>query len=151
MKRFLMLVAVAAVAGAMYVAASPASQQSRGPTAKQFNALKKQVATLSKSLKATKTEANAIGGFITTCLASALPVSEFGDAQGGTFGYWYTDTGTTGNVYTSALDTDGSSTPGGFLQIVDPSCVQGTTPLGHAQTRLGNGHLLARPERGLVK
>ena len=40
MKRFLMLVGVAVVAAAMYVAASPASQQSRGPTLKQFNALK---------------------------------------------------------------------------------------------------------------
>jgi hypothetical protein len=59
MTRFLMLVGVAAVAAAMYVAASPASQQSRGPTAKQFNALKKEVATLSKNLKATKTEADA--------------------------------------------------------------------------------------------
>jgi hypothetical protein len=149
MTRFLMLVGVAAVAAAMYVAASPASQQSRGPTAKQFNALKKEVATLSKSLKTTKTEADEIAGFLTTCLASALPVSEFGDAQGGTFGYKYTDNGTD-VINTSALDTDGSSTPGGFLQIVDPSCVQGT-PLGHAQTRLGNGHLFGRPERGLGK
>ena len=59
MKRFLMLVGVAAVAAAMYVAASPASQQSRGPTLKQFNALKKQVATLNKKLKAVTTEADA--------------------------------------------------------------------------------------------
>jgi len=51
MKRFLLLVGVAAVAAAMYVAASPASQQSKGPTLKQFNALKKQVATLNKTLK----------------------------------------------------------------------------------------------------
>ena len=39
MKRFLMLVGVAVVAAAMYVAASPASQQSKGATVKQFNAL----------------------------------------------------------------------------------------------------------------
>jgi hypothetical protein len=38
MKRFLLLVGVAVVAAAMYVAASPASQQSSGPTAKQFKA-----------------------------------------------------------------------------------------------------------------
>jgi hypothetical protein len=45
MKRLLMLVSVAVVAGTMYVAASSASQQATGPTAKQFNALKKQVAS----------------------------------------------------------------------------------------------------------
>jgi hypothetical protein len=44
MKRFLMLVGVAVVAAAMYVAASPASQQAKAPTEKQFLALKKQVA-----------------------------------------------------------------------------------------------------------
>ena len=44
MKRFLMFVGVAVVAAAMYVAASPASQQASGPTAKQFKALKAQVA-----------------------------------------------------------------------------------------------------------
>ena len=55
MKRFLMLVGVAVVAAAMYVAASPAIQQSKGPTAKQFKALKAQVASLSKTVKAVKT------------------------------------------------------------------------------------------------
>ena len=45
MKRFLMLVGVAAVAAAMYVAARRRVSSREGPTAKQFNALKKQVAT----------------------------------------------------------------------------------------------------------
>jgi hypothetical protein len=152
MKRFLMLVGVAAVAATMYVAASPASQQSRGPTARQFNALKKEVATLSKNLKATKTEADAVVSFIVGCLTStnagALPVSEFGDSQG-TFGYWYTDNGTD-YFNTTALDIDTSSTPGGFLQLVDPSCVTGT-PLGHAQLRMGTGRVQARSERSLGK
>ena len=152
MKRFLMLVGVAAVAAAMYVAASPASQQSRGPTARQFNALKKQVATLSKNLKATKTEADAVVSFIVGCLTStnagALPVSDFGDPQG-TFGYWYTDNGTD-YFNTTALDVDTSSTPGVFLQLVDPSCVTGT-PLGHAQRRMGTGRVQARSERSLGK
>ena len=68
MKRFLMLVAVAAVAGAMYVAASPASQQAKGPTLKQFNALKKQVATLSKQVKTiVKPEADAAVAIIGAC------------------------------------------------------------------------------------
>ena len=93
MKRFLMLVGVAAVAAAMYVAASPASQQSRGPTLKQFNALKKQVATLNKTLKAVKSEADAAVGIIGTCYLhqnsdgtvgfNFMPVSQFGNSSAG--------------------------------------------------------------------
>ena len=60
MKRFLMLVAVATVAGAMYVAAAPGSQQSRGPTARKFAALKRQVGGLTKTLKQVKTLAVAV-------------------------------------------------------------------------------------------
>ena len=70
MKRFMMLVGVAVVAAAMYVAASPASQQAGRPSAKQFAALKKQVASLSKTLKPVKAEANDADGFVRTCLIS---------------------------------------------------------------------------------
>jgi outer membrane murein-binding lipoprotein Lpp len=126
MKRFLMLVGVAVVAAAMYVAASPASQQASGPTAKQFKALKAQVTSLSKKLKSTKAEADAAVGFIATCLvdpsAGVWGVSEFGDGQAGTFGYWYTDDGTNYSNVT-ALDFDGSTNPQSFLQAVNPSCV----------------------------
>src|SRR3954471_23110777 len=94
MKRFLMLVAVAAIAGAMYVAASPASQQSRGPTLKQFNALKKQVATLSKEVKTVvKPEADAAVEIIGACYLKdngngtagflVMPVSQRGTNTGG--------------------------------------------------------------------
>ena len=83
MKRFLMLVGVAVVAAAMYVAAGSASQQSKGVSPKQFKALQKQVATLGKELKTVKTEATAAAGFISNCLASSnsgvLPINEFGD------------------------------------------------------------------------
>lgn len=75
MKRFLMLVGVAVVAAAMYVAASPASQQSKGPTAKQFNALKKQVTSLSKSLKA---DSALLKAFVKV----AVPINQFGDPDG---------------------------------------------------------------------
>ena len=92
MKRFLMLVEVAAVAGAMYVAASPASQQSSGPTAKPFKALKAQVATLSKNLKSTKLEADVALGIIADCYltvgtstanTNGLGVSQFGNSTTG--------------------------------------------------------------------
>src|ERR1700739_1083343 len=59
MKRFLMLLAVAAVAGAMYVAAAPGSAQHAGPSWKQYTALKKEFAALQKQVKTVKTEADA--------------------------------------------------------------------------------------------
>ena len=141
MKRFSMLVGVAVVAAAMYVAASPASQQASGPTAKQFNALKKQVATLSKKLKSTKSEADAAVGFIGGCFATnnagALPINQFGDPTGTpSSGYQYND-GTNPVFNTTALDVD-LSTPfqGIYVQAVDPSCVQ--SALRHRATRAGN-------------
>src|SRR3954447_18700505 len=143
MKRFLMLVAVAAVAAAMYVAASPASQQSSGVTAKQFKALKAQAANLSKSLKSTRAEADATVGFIANCFVSqgagVWGVREFGDASTtATFGYHYTD-GTAEQLVT-ALDFDGSTTPDAYLQAVDPACVH-TSGLRHLPTP-GSGRML---------
>ena len=91
MKRFLMLVGVAVVAAAMYVAASPASQQA-GPTAKQFAALKKQVAALSKKVKSTQTDVDTLAFAYVHC---SLP-SEIGVAQ------FTVGTG----VHTTALDLE---------------------------------------------
>lgn len=124
MKRFLMLLAIGVVASAMYVAASPASQQSRGPTARQFRALKKQVAKLSKTLKTVKSQAQYARDYVHDCLrstnAGAMPVSEFGDALNHTHGYQYFDG--TKTSYTTALDIDTSSTPGAYLQKVYRGC-----------------------------
>jgi len=68
MKRFLMVLAVAAVGAVTYVAAAPGSPQSAGPTARQFAALKKQVLTLQKQVKTAKNEAEAGLGLITLCI-----------------------------------------------------------------------------------
>jgi hypothetical protein len=148
MKRFLMLVGVAVVAAAMYVAASPASQQSKGPSAKQFKALQKQVKTLTKSLKTVKAEAADADGFVQTCMVSAnsgvLPINQFGDPNG-TFGYQYTATAGGTPTSTTALDVDGSSPfQGVYIQGVDPSCV--TAALRH-HTSSGTGRLTLRVER----
>src|SRR4051812_47105972 len=127
MKRFLMLVGVAAVAGAMYVAASPASQQSRGPTLKQFNALKKQVATLSKEVKTVvKPEADAAVEIIGACYLKdngngtasflVMPVSRLGNSSAG---YLFGASGA--NAPTTALD-EVTSSPQAYLQEVDPQC-----------------------------
>ena len=134
MKRFLLLAGVAVVAAAMYVAASPASQQARGPTAKQFNALKKQVASLSKSEKALKKEADAEAGVL-TCLVAGnsglLPVNQFGTT---TTGFLFGTT-TAATSVRSALDLDKSATPGALLVAVDPACVT-SSGLAHAGSNL---------------
>jgi hypothetical protein len=126
MKRFLLVMAVAVVAGAMYDAASPASEQSRGPTARQFTALKKQVTKMSRILKTVKQQAQYARDYVHECLASpeagAMPVKEFGDAITHTQGYQYYDG--TKTYYTTALDLDtSSSTAAPFLQKVSPGCV----------------------------
>src|SRR6476659_1243009 len=130
MRRFLMLVGVAAVAAAMYVAAASGSQQSKGPTLRQFNALKKQGATLTKNLKSVKTEADAVATIVGSCYVSGssleiLPVSVLGS---NTESYLFcTDSGYA--APTTALDVVGASPQYG-LQIVDTACVSGT--LKHA-------------------
>jgi hypothetical protein len=136
-KRFLVVLAAAAVAGVIYVAAAPGGQTAT-PTAKQFAALKKQVSLLSKKVKAqgaaisalktaekgVKTEADDAVGFITNCLIAgqALPINQFGDANG-TFGYAYTATAGAQPTSRTALDVDTAATPGAFLQGVAPSCI----------------------------
>ena len=157
MKRFLMLVGVAVVAAAMYVAAAPGSQQkAKGPTAKQFNALKKQVATLSKTLKTVKAEAADADGFVETCLLSTgsgvAPVNQFGTTTDGfLFGPPQTATGGAVTATTrTALDVD-SSTPftGAYLQAVDPTCITSSSSSAtvHAQARSGSRHLPLLAER----
>jgi outer membrane murein-binding lipoprotein Lpp len=80
MKRFLMLVGVAVVAAAMYVAASPASQQAKAPTAKQFKALKAQVAKLAKSLKTTQNDLDSFAAVYLHCsLHSRIGISQRGN------------------------------------------------------------------------
>ena len=63
-------------------------------------------------------------------------MAEFGDAQTHQFGYWYKSSAAGTPTWTTALDIDTSATPGGFLQIVDRSCVGGSTTV-HRQLRSG--------------
>lgn len=151
MKRFLMLVGVAVVAGAMYVAASPASQQAKSPTAKQFNALKKQVATLSKTETSVKKLATAEAALLTACMKIAVPVNQFGDPDGtgsGTKqGYRYgkgtaaTFGGTAAaELFTTGLDVSSTSDTGAvWFTGGDASCgtALGESTLRHAAAKAG--------------
>lgn len=144
MKRFLMLVAVAVVAGVMYVAASPASQQAKGPTAKQFKALKAQVASLSKTVKQLKAFAGIDLTLLTDCVKVAVPIDQFGDGQSTTptEGYEYSPTSTpnTNTFLTTALDAAPSSDTGAlYITGGDSSCgtfVNGSA-LRHKAAKLG--------------
>jgi len=149
MKRFLLLAGVAVVAAAMYVAASPASQQSKFATEKQVVALQKKVATLSKSLKSVKAEADAAVGIIGLCYLDisgntatfkVMPVSQRGVA--GT-GYLFGTSGQPGTA-TTALDVAAAS-PQAYLQEVDPSCATGTA-LKHRALRSSISRLRAWAE-----
>jgi outer membrane murein-binding lipoprotein Lpp len=145
MKRFLMLVAVAVVAGAMYVAAAPGSQQAKGPTAKQFKALKAQVASLSKTVKQLKTFAGIDLTLLTDCVKVAVPIDQFGDGVSATptEGYEYSTTSTPNGAdtaLTTALDAASTSDPGAlYITGGDSSCgtfVNGTA-LRHRAAKLG--------------
>ena len=89
MQRFLIFVGVAVVAAAMYVAASPASQQAKAPSAKQFKALKKQVAALKKDETSVKKLTVALAEIVGGCYLDTssnlvtLPVSEVGNTSTG--------------------------------------------------------------------
>lgn len=151
MKRFLMLLAVAAVAGVMYVAAAPGSAQHAGPTWKQYSSLLKQFAAVKKEVKQLKTTSAQDDGFLKTCFGTVAPVSLFGDLthfQAGatqTFGYEYDATATgvdaTTPTYSTALNIDSGASPQAFFQVVDSTCVQ-TSGASHASSRL-----LLHPER----
>jgi hypothetical protein len=103
-RQFLMLVGVAAVAGAMYVAAASGSRQSTGPTAKQFKALKTQVAALSKKLKTTQNNLDGLAAAYVHCsLPSEIGIAEKPSGGGSGWGYDFTfGDGTPG--FAAALD-----------------------------------------------
>lgn len=122
MKRFLLVLALVAVAGATYVATAPGSQTAAGPTARQFNALKRQVAALKKQVGALKTQVGEVkdlavqeGTLVFDCMAHSLPIDQFGDlANPATYGYSYTDPTVNGGspFLTTGLDVTTPDDPG---------------------------------------
>jgi hypothetical protein len=160
MKRLLMLVGVAVVVGAMYVAAAPGSRQATGPTARQFAALKKRVAGLSKKLKVlTKDETNVkklaveVGGFVVACYLSDTAgfkgVTRYGDAASSTYGFVYQPTaGVSTTGVRTALDFDTSAAPQVYLQAVDPTCATSSgAAAASAETKAGGIRLQLRTAR----
>jgi hypothetical protein len=83
MKRFLMLLAVAVIAAALYVTTAPGSLQA-GPSAQQFAALKKQVSRLQKQVAAAQKYGEAALGVEALCIMhEPVGVDQFGDSTNG--------------------------------------------------------------------
>jgi hypothetical protein len=130
MKSFLVLVGVAAVAGAMYVAGASGSQQVKWAPQSEVVALQSKVKTLTIELnKKVAPEANAALGIISDCYltvsgstatANGLGVSQFGGTSSG-FLFGATSTSSTPRT---ALDV-ATSSPTYDLQEVTPACVSG--------------------------
>ncbi len=151
MQRLLMLVGVAVVAAAMYVAASPASQQSKGPSEKQFIALQKKVTAQGKTVKVLKQFAGLEVTLIQDCIQAAVPIDQFGDPtgqQGAAQGYRYSmvpvPTGAAGDaqdVLTTGLDVTDPTQDTGALFITGGDSTCGTlvngSGLRHAAAKAG--------------
>jgi hypothetical protein len=136
-----MLVGVAVVAAVMYVAASSASQVSRGPTAKEFAVLKKQVKVLTNENKV-------VIGALAACMQGALPINQFGDPTGELSGvdqgYVYA-TGGTGPVlgvtsYTTGLDVTSPADTGALWitgSTENTKCRTALVGVHHAAAKAG--------------
>jgi hypothetical protein len=95
--RFLMLVGVAVVAAAMYVAASSAGQVSKGVSVAKFNALSKKVAALTKRVKTDEGDLNTLAfAYVHCSLPSALDISQRSGYQFGSGTTTALDLGTAG-------------------------------------------------------
>jgi hypothetical protein len=148
MKRFLMLVGVAVVAAAMYVAASSASQASKGVSVAKFNALNKKVTTLTKTVKFQGNILNGLANAYLHCsLSYGMGVTRRGDFAGG-FGYQYIPQGSTTPVSTDALDLDTTGFPQYLLtpfNATDPACMK---LIGAAPARRNSDKLFAQFRQG---
>lgn len=140
MNRFLMLLAVAAVAGGMYVAAAPGRSLHAGPTWRQFTALKKQVTTMKTDVKTLKSVAALDVAFFAACTKLAIPIDQYGDGQNATEGYRYAQANNAGDLITTALDVAPNTDTGAlWLTGGDATCgalVNGTA-LRHAAAAAG--------------
>ena len=149
MTRFVMLLAAAAVAGAMYVAAAPGGLTRSGPTTAQFKALSKKVTTLQKQLAQVKKLSNDEAVVIAGCLAyTTAPISRYGAVTNGSPGYVYgvpTNTSTFGS--TTALDISKTGDTPLFEALgVNPECASSIHPSMKTASHVDGAlqHLAAR-------
>jgi hypothetical protein len=133
MTRFLTLLAVAAIAGVMYVAAAPGGLRSSGPTAKQFRALKASVTKLQKQVKSVNKLAGEEAVILVGCLLHQAQAVDQRGTAGAYPGYIYYTSATAGAT-TTALDLAPSSeTSSQFYFLgVNPQCASSINSSGGA-------------------
>ena len=133
MNRFLTLLAVAAIAGVMYVAAAPGGLRSTGPTAKQFRALKASVTKLQKQMKAVNKLAGDEAVILVGCLLHQAQAVDQKGAVGAFPGYEY-DTAPGTGATTTALDLAPSSEVSSqfYFLGVNPQCASSINSAGGA-------------------
>ena len=126
MKGFALLVAALAGAALLYVTTAVGGQQA-GPSRAEFNALKKQVATLKKDDVATQTVLN-------NCFTTAIPVIQYDG---------YESRATDGTTFiTTALDVaEVGDTPTTYLLDVGQACA---TVINAAKLKI-HGFKVERP------
>jgi hypothetical protein len=139
MKRFLLAIALVAVVGATYVATAPGSQTA-GPTAAQFNALKRQVGALRKQVGRVKDLAYSEAGLLIDCVTAAVAIRAYGDyttVTGPTYGYSYSDPNINGGTPfpETALNITASTDPEASWMTVGGSACK--NDIGAAVHKIG--------------
>jgi hypothetical protein len=131
--RRLVLLALAAIAGAtIYATAAPASQPP-GPSRPEFNALKARVAKVEKN---TNTVATVLAG----CLQKGIPVSRFD-------GYLAVDNANN-QIQTTALDIeDSGQTPQAYLLDIGQTCASAIARAFSTKLSVVHLHVATRPQR----
>jgi hypothetical protein len=138
MKQFMLLVGVAAVAGAMYVAGASGSQQASGPSLAQFKALKKQVASEGKTLNSVKKLAVAEGALLVACDAHAVAIGQFGNPAAGEGYHYLLPSNNPPEILTTSLDAANPADPNAsFFAYGGPTCNTALGGLRHAAPRAG--------------
>jgi hypothetical protein len=133
MNRFLMLVGVAVVAAAMYVAASSASQVSKGVSVAKFNALSKKVAALTKTVKTDQTDLNTLAfAYVHCSLPSGIDISQRTGYQFGASQTTALDLGTAGSP--AYVITPFNSGDSGCVSLIGAAPARHRTASAIAQT-----------------
>jgi hypothetical protein len=145
MTRLLTLLAVAAVAGAMYVAAAPGGLRSSGPTAAQFRALKTKVTQLQKTVGQVRKLSVAEGVVLADCLMhQAQAVDRLGTP--GSSGYLYGNAAASSPATALDLAPSGETSSQFYFLAVNPACAPTINSTSTASKSSSLRHLFALAE-----
>jgi type II secretory pathway component PulM len=132
-RRFVLLALAAVVGAIIYATAAPASQQA-GPSRAEFNALKARVAKVEKNT-------NTVVALLAGCLQKGVPVSRYN-------GYVAVDSTNNQQFQTTALDVeDSGQTPQAYLLDIGQTCASAITHAFGTKLTVVHLHVSARVQR----